>query len=160
MDAFDVKIMAALQAEGRLTNNELAERVGLSASQCSRRRAALEDAGVIARYAGVLDPDAVGLGVMALIQVRLATHSPDNSRRFTDLVRRLDTVLEAYSLTGEADYVLKVVVPDLKALASLLNDTFLPHESVANVRSSIVLDQLKATTALPLGHLRDGGARD
>jgi DNA-binding Lrp family transcriptional regulator len=153
MDAFDIKLLAALQADGRLTNNELADRVGLSASQCSRRRAALEEAGVIARYAAVLTADAVGLGVTALIQVRLAHHSADNSRQFAALVRRLDAVLEAHSLTGEADYVLKVVVPDLKALSSLLNETLLPHESIATVRSSIVLDQLKHTTALPLRHL-------
>jgi DNA-binding Lrp family transcriptional regulator len=155
MDTFDIKLLAALQADGRLTNNELADRVGLSASQCSRRRQALEEAGVIAHYAAVLAPDAVGLSVTALIQVRLAHHSADNSRKFASLVQRLDAVLEAHSLTGEADYVLKVVVPDLKALSALLNDTLLPHDSVATVRSSIVLDRLKHTTALPLRHLAD-----
>lgn len=154
MDSFDIKLLSALQADGRLTNNELAERVGLSASQCSRRRAALESDGLIERYAAVLSAEAVGLGVVALIQVRLATHSPDNSRRFAELVRRLDVIQEAYSLTGEADYVLKVAVPDLKALSALLNDVLLPHGSVAQVRSSIVLDRLKHTTALPLAHLR------
>jgi DNA-binding Lrp family transcriptional regulator len=153
MDAFDVKLLAALQDDSRLTNNELAERVGLSASQCSRRRMALEEAGQIERYATILSPDALGLGVTALIQVRLAAHSPTNSRRFADLVRRLPEVLEAYSLTGEADYVLKVAVTDLKALAALLNDMILPNDAVAQVRSSIVLDRLKHTTALPLRHL-------
>lgn len=153
MNAFDVKLLAALQDDSRLTNNELAERVGLSASQCSRRRSALEAQGLVERYATILSPDALGLGVTALIQVRLAAHSPANSKRFTDLVRRMPEVLEAYSLTGETDYVLKVAVTDLKALSALLNHVLLPNDAVAQVRSSIVLDRLKHTTALPLGHL-------
>ena len=153
MDSFDIKMLRALQADGRLANHELAERVGLSASQCSRRRASLEAAGMIEGYPAVLSADALGLGVVALIQVRLATHSRDNSKAFAALIARLDEVQEAYSLTGEADYVIKVAVEDLKALSRLLNDVFLPHNSVAQVRSSIVLDCLKQTTALPLGHL-------
>jgi DNA-binding Lrp family transcriptional regulator len=157
MDASDIKLLAALQDDGRLTNYDLAERVGLSASQCSRRRAALEQAGVIASYHAHLSGHALGLGITAFVQVTLATHSPDNSRKFVDLVERQEEVQEAYSLTGEADYLVKLVVPDLKALSRLLNDVFLPHGSVAHVRSSIVLDRLKQTPKLPLSHL--GSAR-
>jgi DNA-binding Lrp family transcriptional regulator len=153
MDHFDVKILASLQADGRLTNHELADKVGLSASQCSRRRSALEDAGAIASYHAHLDASAMGLGVTALVQVTLATHSPDNSKRFQKLIDGLAAVQEAYSLTGEADYVIKLIVPDLAALARILNDVFLPHESVAHVRSSIVLERLKQTPVLPLDHL-------
>lgn len=153
MDAFDVRLLAALQDDGRLTNNDLAERVGLSASQCSRRRMALEEAGVIAGYAAQLSADALDLGVAAYVQVTLATHSPENARRFADLVRGLPEVQEACSLTGAADYLVRLVTTDLKALSRILNDVFLPHPSVANVRSSIVLDQLKQTTTLPLAHL-------
>src|SRR5882757_4053018 len=136
MDDFDIKLLRALQDDGRLTNYDLAERVGLSASQCSRRRAALEQADVI-----------------VFVQVTLATHSPDNSKRFATLIDGLEEVQEAYSLTGEADYLVKMAVPDLAALSRILNDVFLPHESVAHVRSSIVLDCLKQTTRLPLRHL-------
>jgi DNA-binding Lrp family transcriptional regulator len=154
MDGFDVKLLAALQENGRLTNQELADRVGLSASQCSRRRQALEDAGVIDGYHARLSAEALGLGVTVVIEVTLSTHSPDNARRFARLVQGLDEVQEAYSLTGATDYLVKLVVPDLKALSTILNDVFLPHESVANVHSSIVLDCLKSTTALPLRRLR------
>jgi DNA-binding Lrp family transcriptional regulator len=153
MDDFDVKLLRALQDDGRLTNYELAERVGLSASQCSRRRSALEDAGVIGGYRAALSEEALGLDVIVFVQVTLATHSPDNSKRFVRLIDGLEEVQEAYSLTGEADYLVKLAVPDLKALSHILNDVFLPHESVAHVRSSIVLDRLKQTMRLPLGHL-------
>jgi DNA-binding Lrp family transcriptional regulator len=153
MDDFDVKLLRALQDDGRLTNYDLAERVGLSASQCSRRRAALEASGVIASYHAALSAQALGLDVIVFVQVTLATHSPDNSKRFATLIDGLEEVQEAYSLTGEADYLVKMAVPDLAALSRILNDVFLPHESVAHVRSSIVLDRLKQTTRLPLRHL-------
>ena len=153
MDQFDIKLLDALQEDGRLTNFDLAERVGLSASQCSRRRSALEEAGVIASYHARLSTAGVGLDVVAFVQVTLATHSPENSKRFLRLVEGLSEVQEAYSLTGDADYLIKLAVPDLKALSRILNEVFLPHESVAHVRSSIVLDRLKQTSRLPLGHL-------
>jgi DNA-binding Lrp family transcriptional regulator len=154
MDDFDVRMLAALQSDGRLTNYDLAERVGLSASQCSRRRTALEEAGIIASYHAQLSPDAIGLGVTVFVQVRLATHSPENSKRFVRLIDSLDEVQEAYALTGDADYMVKLTVPDLKALSHILNDVFLPHESVAHVHSSIVLDRLKQSARLPLAHLK------
>jgi DNA-binding Lrp family transcriptional regulator len=153
MDNFDIKLLGALQDNGRLSNFELAEAVGLSASQCSRRRAALEEAGTIASYHAHLDAEALGLGIVVFVQVTLATHSPDNSKRFLKLIESLEEVQEAYSLTGEADYLIKVTITDLKALSRLLNDVFLPHDSVAHVRSSIVLDRLKQTPQLPLSHL-------
>jgi DNA-binding Lrp family transcriptional regulator len=153
MDTSDVKLLAALQQDGRLTNFELAEKVGLSASQCSRRRAMLEESGVIQSYHAQLSAEAVGLGVVVFVQVTLATHSPNNSERFQRLVEGLEEVQEAYALTGEADYLVKLTVTDLKALSRILNDVFLPHESVAHVRSSIVLDRLKQTAILPLGHM-------
>ncbi len=154
MDDFDLRLLDALQQDGRLTNNDLAEKVGLSASQCSRRRAALEEAGIIESYHARLAPEALGLAIGVIVHVTLATHSPDNSRRFKTLIDGLDEVQEAYSMTGEADYLIKLVVTDLKALSEILNSVFLPHESVAHVRSSIVLDRLKNTTRLPLRHLK------
>jgi DNA-binding Lrp family transcriptional regulator len=154
MDDADIRILRALQDDGRLGNNELAEKAGLSASQCSRRRAALEASGVITSYHAMLSSEAVGLDVLVFVQVTLATHSPDNARRFMALVESLDEVLEAYSLTGEADYLVKMAVPNLKHLSRLLADVFLPHPSVAHVRSSIVLDRLKQTNRLPLKYAR------
>jgi DNA-binding Lrp family transcriptional regulator len=154
MDKTSVELLDALQSDGRLTNFELADRIGLSASQCSRRRAALEANGTIVSYHAVLSDAALGLDVTAFVQVKLATHSPDNSQRFIKLIEALDEVQEAYSLTGEADYLIRLIVPDLKSLSQILNDVFLPHDSVAHVRSSIVLDRLKRTTRVPLQHLR------
>jgi DNA-binding Lrp family transcriptional regulator len=153
MDGFDIKILDALQCSGRLTNHDLAEVVGLSASQCSRRRQALEEAGLIASYHAHLDPEAIGLAMVVFVEVKLATHSPDNSTKFKALIDRLDAVQEAYSLTGASDYLIKLTVPDLKALSRILNDVLLAHASVEHVRSSIVLDRLKQTTRLPLDHL-------
>jgi DNA-binding Lrp family transcriptional regulator len=154
MDEFDIKLLDALQADGRLTNNDLADRVGLSASQCSRRRTALEDAGIIESYHAWLAAEALGLGVLVFIQVTLATHSPDNAQAFVKLISGIEEVQEAYALTGEADYLVKMAVPDLKALSRILNEVFLPHRSVAHVRSSVVLNRVKQTTRLPLSHLR------
>lgn len=156
VDTFDLKILGALQDDGRLTNQELADLAGLSASQCSRRRMRLEEEKVISGYHADLSSEALGFGVIAFIQVGLATHSPDNSKRFRVLVNRIDEIQEAYSLTGDADYVLKAVLRDLKGLSNLVNDVLMPHQSVAHVRSSIVLDRLKESSRLPLKDLKAG----
>jgi DNA-binding Lrp family transcriptional regulator len=150
MDDFDVRLLKALQEDGRLTNNELAERIGLSASQCSRRRAALEDSGVIESYHAVLSAEAIGLGVLVFVQVGLATQSPDSGQAFIRLVNGIDEVQEAFSLTGDADFLIKMAVPDLKTLSHILNDVLLPHRSVAHVHSYVVLERAKQTTQLPL----------
>ena len=150
LDAFDLRILVALQNDGRLGNQELADLVGLSASQCSRRRIRLEEQHVIRSYRAELDPSKLGLNVTVFTRVTLAAHSGDNARRFADLIRNLDCVLEAHSLTGDSDYLLKIIVPDLKALSVLVNGSLLPHESIASVRSSVVLDTLKSTAPLPL----------
>src|SRR5690242_9256406 len=150
IDAFDRKILALLQADARLTNNDLSERVNLSPSQCSRRRQRLEEEGLIRGYRAVLDRDRLGFPLVNIISVTLATHNRDNARRFAELLARLPEVLEAHALTGEMDYFVKVVTPDLKSLAEFVNDVLLPHESVQHVKTSIVLQTLKETTALPL----------
>jgi DNA-binding Lrp family transcriptional regulator len=159
LDAFDLRILMALQENGRPTNQELGERVGLSASQCSRRRINLEAAGLIRGYRADLAAERVGFRLLVFVQVTLATHSGDNAEKFRKLVARLDQVQEAYATSGDTDYFLKIVVPDLKDLSVLLNEILLPHESVARVRSSIVLDRLKETAWLPLRSLVEGTAR-
>jgi DNA-binding Lrp family transcriptional regulator len=150
VDASDLKILAALQDDGRLTNQQLADIVGLSASQCSRRRMRLEQDKIIAGYHADLATEALGFGVIAFIHITLATHSPDNAKRFRALVNRVDDIQEAYSLTGDADYLLKAVLRDLKSLSDIVNNVLMPHQSVAHVRSSIVLDRLKESSKLPL----------
>lgn len=150
LDEFDLRLLAALQQNGRLTNQELSEKVGLSASQCSRRRAALEHAGVIQGYQARLDAEALGISVIAFVRVALASHSEDNAHRFRDIIERAEEVQEAYAITGESDYLLKAVLPDLTALSRLVNDVLLHCGLVASVRSSIALDRLKDTGRLPL----------
>jgi DNA-binding Lrp family transcriptional regulator len=150
LDAFDLRLLAALQENGRLTNQELGERIGLSASQCSRRRAGLEGAGLIRGYRADLAAELIGFRLLVFVQVTLATHSGDNAEKFRKLITRLDEVQEAYATSGDTDYLLKVVVADLKDLSVLVNEVLLPHESVARVRSSIVLDRIKETASLPL----------
>jgi DNA-binding Lrp family transcriptional regulator len=150
MDSFDRRLLAAIQDNGARTNQELAELVGLSASQISRRRQQLEQDGLISGYAARLSAEKLGFGVRVFVHVSLAAHSPDNSRRFAELVARTPEIQEAHALTGDSDYLLKVVVRSLKDLSALINDTLLPHQSVDRVRSEIVLETLKETAALPL----------
>lgn len=150
IDQFDRKILALLQDDARLTNNDLAQRVNLSASQCSRRRQRLEEESLIRGYRAILDRERLGFPLVNVISVTLATHNRDNARRFGELLARLPEVQEAHALTGEMDYILKVVTPDLKSLAEFVNGILLPHESVQHVKTAIVLETLKETGALPL----------
>lgn len=159
LDASDLKLLVALQENGQLSNQELAGRMNLSASQCSRRRTRLEEKGVLRGYRADLDPALLGLRVTVFTRITLAAHSGDNARRFADLVRGLDCVLEAHSLTGDSDYLLKMILPDLKSLSDVVNGALLPHESVASVRTSVVLDTLKEGAPLPLTGLDLNGPR-
>jgi DNA-binding Lrp family transcriptional regulator len=151
LDGFDRKMLALLQADARLTNNDLSEQVNLSPSQCSRRRQRLEDEGFIRGYRAELDRELLGFPLVSMVSVTLATHSPDNSRRFAELLARLPEVQEAHALTGEMDYILKIVTPDLKSLSEFVSGTLLPHESVQHVKTAIVLQTLKEGLALPIG---------
>jgi DNA-binding Lrp family transcriptional regulator len=150
LDQFDRKILSFLQEDGRLTNGDLSERVNLSPSQCSRRRQRLEEEGYIRGYRAVLDRDRLGFSLVNVISVTLANHNRDNAQRFADLLARLPQVQEAHALTGEMDYILKVVTPDLRSLADFVNDVLLPHEAVQHVKTAIVLQTLKETSSLPL----------
>jgi DNA-binding Lrp family transcriptional regulator len=150
IDQFDRMILSLLQDDARLTNGDLSQRINLSPSQCSRRRQRLEQDGFIRGYKAVLDRDRLGFSLVNMVTVTLATHNRDNARRFGELVSRLPEVQEAHALTGEMDYILKVVTPDLKSLSEFVNDVLLPHESVQHVKTAIVLQTLKETSALPI----------
>ena len=153
LDEFDLKLLSVLQEDGRMSVQDLADRVRLSPSQCSRRRSRLEASGVIAGYHARLDPDRLGFGVTAFVQVTLARHSPDNAKLFRELVERTGAIQQAYAVTGDADYILRASLPDLRALSALVNDVLLPHGTVAHVRSLVALERLKDTTRLPVGEL-------
>ncbi|WP_306149322.1 MULTISPECIES: Lrp/AsnC family transcriptional regulator [unclassified Roseibium] len=150
LDSFDVKLLAALQENSAATNAEIGETIGLSASQVSRRRQKLEDNGTIRRYRAALDPEALGFTVTAFVGVTLGAHSRENARKFRNMVTAMPEVQEAHTLTGDVDYMLKVVVRDLKALSRIVNDELLPQEAVQHVKSSIAMDTLKDDNLLPL----------
>ena len=149
LDVFDLRLLAALQKEGRAPNAALAENIGLSASQVSRRLARLEADGVIASYAALLKPEAVGLTVLAFSNISLERQA-EAMDGFEEAVLRFPEILECYSVTGEADFVLRIVAKDLKTFADFLSERLLRVPGVRSVRSSIVLHQIKHTTALPL----------
>jgi len=154
LDAIDRRILAALQTDGRLTYDDLAGRVGLSASAVLRRVRRLEEARVIAGYVALLRPEAVGLGLTAYLNVRLEKHTDAHKRTPMDLfkgaVQTWPEVVECVSLTGEMDYLLRVVVQDMAHYARFISDTLLRHPSVQDCKSSFVLERVKGTTALPL----------
>jgi DNA-binding Lrp family transcriptional regulator len=150
LDSFDVKLLAALQENSAATNAEIGEMIGLSASQVSRRRQKLEDNGIIRRYRAALNPEALGFTVTAFVGVTLGAHSRENARKFRNMVTAMPEVQEAHTLTGDVDYMLKVVVRDLKALSRIVNDELLPQEAVQHVKSSIAMDTLKDDNLLPL----------
>ena len=151
LDAFDIRLLALLQRDAGLTNQEIGARIALSASQVSRRRARLETDGVIRRVRAELSRDALGLQVTAFVGVTLNAHSRANSRRFRDLVNAMESVQEAHALTGEMDYLIKITVADLKTLARVINDDLLAHDAVQNVHSSVVLETLRDDNQLPIG---------
>jgi Lrp/AsnC family leucine-responsive transcriptional regulator len=150
LDSFDLKLLSALQRDGRLTNAELGELVHLSASQVSRRVQRLIEAGYIERFQAVLNRQKLGLGLTAYCLVTLKIHGGDSMVAFHERVRALPEVLECQSLTGEADYVLKVAVSDLKRFADFMSEHLMKAPEVANIRSSIVLENIKESNAYPI----------
>jgi len=150
MDAFDREILARLQDDGQLTNQQLAEHVHLSASQCSRRRLRLEREGVISGYRAVLDPAKLGYAFAVFIEIKLGDHSGDNADSFRRLIAAHSAIQAGYAMTGDFDYLLKATVRDLAGLQALINDTLLPHPAISQLRSNIVLEELKTGDKLPL----------
>lgn len=157
LDKTDRKILAILQAEGRLSNQELAERVNLSPSPCLRRIRQLEETGVIRQYVALLDPEKIGLGLLAYVNVRLEKHSeaPGAAGRsprndFSASVETWPEVVACYAMTGEMDFLLRVHVEDMEHFSHFMMDTLLKHPAVLDVKSSFALQKIKDTTALPL----------
>lgn len=150
LDATDLRILRELQAQGRLTNVALAARVGLSPSPCLARVKALEEAGVIDRYVALVRPEAVGLGISVFIQITLERQVERALETFEARMQAFDEVMECYLMTGDSDYLLRVVVPDMDALQRFIVQELTTIPGVANIRSSFALKQVKYNTALPL----------
>lgn len=150
LDATDRRILAHLQQHGRVSNLELAEAVHLSPAQCHRRHRRLEERGLIRRYEARLDAARLGLGVMAYVHVTMERGHIREVMKFRDIVAGMSQVQECYAVTGDFDYVLKVVARDLKLLSDFLLKTLALLPGVNAVRSSICLDEVKCTGALPI----------
>ena len=154
LDRLDRQILRKLQDDGRATYDQLAEQVGLSPSAVLRRVKRLEESGVIARYVALVKPEAVGLGLTAYLNVRLVKHTESHKRNPMDLfrasVQTWPEVAECAALTGEMDYLLRVLVEDMAHYSRFIMDTLLKHPSVQDCKTSFVLDRVKATTAVPL----------
>ncbi len=150
LDAHERRILIELQSDARLTNQELAQRVGLSPSACWRRVKALEEAGVILRYAAILDPKKVGLGECVFAHVTLAPHSLAMTHEFADSIRDRPEVMECFFTTGDADILLRVATPSVSAYDKFLEDFIFSAPGISQVRSNFALRQIKFETALPL----------
>lgn len=150
MDSSDKKLLSALQDNAHLTAHELGEILGMSASQAGRRRQKLEAEGYINAYRAHLDADHLGLSVQAFVQVQLSTHGPEQASSFARLISLRREVTSAWTLTGDADYLLRVYCSDLSGLNRLIHEVLLPHPAVSRVQSQIVMDQLKQDAPLPI----------
>ncbi len=154
LDAIDRRILRALQTDGRMIYDALAAQVSLSPSATLRRVKRLEESGVIAGYVAIVSPERVGLGLTAYINVRLEKHSEVHKRNPMDLFRAAvqtwPEVVECAALTGEMDYLLRVVVQDMAHYARFIMDTLLKHPSVEDCKTGFVLDRVKNTTAVPV----------
>jgi Lrp/AsnC family leucine-responsive transcriptional regulator len=150
LDEIDRKILAALQEDGRMTTQELAECVGLSPSPCARRVRILEEAGIITGYVAVVDQATIGLTISVFASVKLERQREEELDRFSDAVRRWPEVVDCYLMTGQRDYLLRIVVPDLESYERFLKDKLTRLKGVASIESSFALGQVKRSTALPL----------
>jgi Lrp/AsnC family transcriptional regulator, leucine-responsive regulatory protein len=154
LDRFDAKILDALQRNGRLSVVDLAEVIGLSPTPCARRIKALESAGCIEGYAALLNPMHVGLGVLAIVQVKLTEHTDETVGRFEMEIELMDEVTKCFAITGTYDFILEVYGKDLEALSNVVLKKLIRVPNVRDMQSSVVLATVKRSTRIPLGHLR------
>ena len=150
MDAIDRKILAGLQRQGRISNQDLAEQVGISTAACWRRVRALESDGTIEAYTARLDRQRLGLALCAFVHVSLSRHQRACTQSFAAAVRDRPEVLECFATTGDADFILRVVTTDIESFDRFLEDFLFGLEGIAQVRSNIALRELKFATELPL----------
>lgn len=158
LDKFDLAILQELQRDGRLTNAELASRVGLSAAPCWRRVRALEEGGFILGYRAELDRRKVGLGVLAFVRVDAERNTGDATRVLEDAISKLPEVISCHYISGSGTFELQVVSPDLDSFSRFALNSLLNLPNVKDVHTSFSLGEVKAAAPLPLGHLRDTSA--
>lgn len=150
LDRHDVLLLAELQRDARQTVQQLASAAGLSSTPCWKRVKEMESAGIIRGYTALVDREKVGLALCVLAEVNLTRHNEDDVRRFEQAVAAEPSIVSCYATTGQADYVIKVLVPDIKRYESFLHETLFRLPGVTHVRSSVVLKEVKSETRLPL----------
>ena len=150
LDEIDRKIIAVLQSDGKITTQELAARVGLSASPCARRLRILEGRGVVKGYVAVIDQKAVGRPVSAFASIRLERQHEEDLDRFEQAITSWPEVVDCYLMTGQRDYLLRIVVRDLEAYERFLKDKLTRLDGVASIETSFALGQVKRSEVLPL----------
>lgn len=150
LDSVDLRILAELQRDGALSNVELARRVHLSPSPCLARVKALQASGVIARYVALLDAGALGLGLNVFISISLKAQNKTSLAEFERRIAEHDEVMECYLMTGDSDYLVRVVVADISALEKFILEQLTPIPGIEKIRSSFALKQVRYKTALPL----------
>ncbi|MEY4317115.1 MAG: hypothetical protein RI902_923 [Pseudomonadota bacterium] len=150
IDAVDIRILNELQADGSLTNLELAKRVHLSPSPCLTRVKALENAGVIDRYVALVQPKSLGLNLSVFISISLKEQSKSALAAFEKSIADHDEIMECYLMTGDSDYLIRVAVADITALEKFILEQLTPIAGIEKIRSSFALKQVKYKTALPL----------
>ncbi len=153
IDRIDRRILDTLQADGRLSNVDLAERIGLSPSPCLRRVKRLEDAGMIAGYRAVLDRKAIGLGLTVFIELKVGKHSRDNAAMLQEALLAIPEVVSCHMVSGVSDFLAEVVVPDLDAYERLMTEKILTLPTIEDVRSNFAIRTVKSDAPLPLGHM-------
>src|SRR3954471_20144107 len=158
LDTIDRKILAHLQTDGRMTMQELADKVGLSVSPCHRRVKLLEERGVISRYIATVDQKALGLHVSVFISIKLARQKEEDLNRFARAISKWDEVLECYLMTGNRDYLLRVVAADLASYEAFLKNKLTRMDGIASIESSFALSQVKYSIALPVAASLDATA--
>ncbi|MEZ5784195.1 MAG: Lrp/AsnC family transcriptional regulator [Rhizobiaceae bacterium] len=151
LDIIDVKIIAAVQDDGRISINDLAERVGLSPSPCARRLRILEEKGIIKGYTAMIDQTKIGLPVSAFASIKLERQREEDLDRFAKAVAGWPEVVDCYLMTGQRDYLMRIVVKDLHAYETFIKSKLTRLEGIASIETSFALDQVKRAEVLPIG---------
>ena len=150
LDKYNKAILSLIQQQGRITNQQLAKEISLSPAPCLRRVEKLESSGVVRGYAALADREKLGLSVLVYIHISLKDHQADTVAAFDHFVDQSSAILECYSVSGEYDYLLRVVVPDVKSLEAFIMEELLQTNTVSSANTSFVLKEKKYTTALPI----------
>ena len=150
LEKYEKKILAELQKDGRLSNQELAERTGMSPAACWRRVKALQESGVIRNYAAILDPKRVDMGQCVFAHVRLVQHTEQLTEKFVAAIKQRPEVLECYAVTGDFDYILRIVEADVSSYDEFLRSFLFKLPGISQVQSNLALREIKFDTALPI----------